>query len=336
MDPLTHAPLAPIPHSSTHSSIVYQRSLTCASDYEEDCRLRSGIVTPTMEMGEYCLPMNGTNTNYHRAQAPFPISPPPFRLPDHCPAEAVGNTANLRPTTSSSMESHFNRHGECEEASSVFSHSKEEYSEEMTQTDKFGLSGRDPSPDSKTATGKRLASVKVSEKRRQQNRAAQRAMRERRKRAAQHQEIHMTAIMTENAILREKVTYLSNMLLSHAIAPAGHLPWSTMPPQDNLPPMLPHLSTANLPARPAPAPASSSSASPLSFQNHPIFPSANLNGTSAFTHTQPSLINYYPHGPLELEYVHQSHHVPGSRNLSCPSSSSNLSRPSTADGPVTC
>ncbi|OAV97987.1 hypothetical protein PTTG_03201 [Puccinia triticina 1-1 BBBD Race 1] len=60
---------------------------------------------------------------------------------------------------------------------------QEEYAEDLTKAniDKAGLSESEHSPKSKSATGKKPSSLKVSEKRRQQNRAAQRAMRERRK-----------------------------------------------------------------------------------------------------------------------------------------------------------
>ncbi|PLW25890.1 hypothetical protein PCASD_24282 [Puccinia coronata f. sp. avenae] len=211
---------------------------------------------------------------------------------------------------------------------------QEEYAGDLIKADveKCELSESEHSPKSKPATGKKASSIKVSEKRRQQNRAAQRAMRERRKRAAQHQEIHMSAIVTENIMLREKVTYLSNILLRHAINPGGHPSWTPLPPQDNRPPMLPSLHNGNPSAPPAlVADANCSSITPNLAAGHSNFSPGSLACSSAFPSAHGPVLNYYPSGPFELDYTRHGNDATGIRNLSGPSSTSNLSRPGTAE-----
>lgn len=408
--------LPPTSRAVAHSSVVYSHSLTCPSDYQDQEQKRSGVSTPTLEMSDYYLPINGLNTPYHRIPAPFPIVPPSYRPPLAYSGD-TGKSQNFRPPSSSSTESNQQIHHKsetftpgpnihpteyayarlghpchscdstnssenevhplqeppplriptlksaascqsleqtsfapisnpsikdltcssdelyCGETEATFS-TKGEYSEEVTKAPCVMASSStvERCLESKVSSGKKPSNAKVSEKRRQQNRAAQRAMRERRKRAAQNQELHMSTIITENAILREKVTYLSNMLLSHAIAPGSHLPWNpTIPSQENSPPVLPPLSTGVLPSHSATGPPSSST-SPLSFSSQPpLFPLPNLSGRQVFPSTHGPMLSYCSPGSLELDYHQQRNHVAGIRNMSCTSSNSNFSRPNTAE-----
>jgi len=411
MDSLAQASLPPTSHPVVaHSSVAYSHSVAYTSDYHEKYRKSSGVVNPKIEMGEYYVPTNGINTPYHRAQLPFPISPSFCRPSLPYLGDTAGKQHNLRPQSSSSLESDPKSQDEreflnvhpnaypfeygyanttCPSRPSVSSTSsenetqpsqeapsrrlpeidnragcnglqelalptinnqstpdsrysadetlirQEEYPEDLSKADveKSELSESERSPRTKTATGKKPSSLKVSEKRRQQNRAAQRAMRERRKRAAQHQELHMSAILTENIMLREKVAYLSNILLSHAINPGGHPSWTPLPPQDNLPPMLPPPHTANPLARPAPVADSTSSSaiSPSLATSHSIYPPASLATSSALPAAHGSMLNYYPPGPLEFDYHQHGNGATSIRNLSGPSSTSNISRPGTAE-----
>ncbi|KAA1070169.1 hypothetical protein PGT21_001936 [Puccinia graminis f. sp. tritici] len=173
---------------------------------------------------------------------------------------------------------------------------QEEYAENLVKAgvEKTELSESEHSPKPKSKTGKKPSSLKVSEKRRQQNRAAQRAMRERRKRAAQHQEIHMTAIVAENAMLRERVNYLSNLLISHAINPGAYPSWSPVPAQENSPPMLPMVNTGNFPARSAHVADHNSASSNAVVPSHSVFPPAGPACSSDFPSAPGSVLNYYP------------------------------------------
>ncbi|KNZ56934.1 hypothetical protein VP01_2284g4 [Puccinia sorghi] len=453
MDSLAQASLPPTSHPVVaHSSIAYPHSVAYTSDYHEKYRKSSGVANPKIEMGEYYVPTNGTNTPYHPPQLPVPISPSFCRSSLPYLEDTAGKQHNLRPRSSSSLESDPKSQDEreflnvhpnaypfeygyanttCPSRPSVSSTSsenetqpsqkspsrrlpvidhragcnglqelalptinnqsapdsrysadealirQEEYPEDLCKADvgKSELSESQRSPRTKTAIGKKPSSLKVSEvslplalnseqlvlasslkkmplcdpvniqKRRQQNRAAQRAMRERRKgtvtlfdladstkqRAAQHQELHMSAILTENIMLREKVAYLSNILLSHAINPGGHQSWTPLLPQDNLPPMFPP-HTAHPLARPAPVVDSTSSAiSPSLEASHSMYPPASLATSSALPSTHGSMINYYPPGPLEFDYHQHGNGATGIRNFSGPSSTSNISRPGTAE-----
>ncbi|KAH9442031.1 hypothetical protein MJO28_014854 [Puccinia striiformis f. sp. tritici] len=212
---------------------------------------------------------------------------------------------------------------------------REDYAEDLSRADfeKPELSESEHSPQSKSGPGKKPSSLKVSEKRRQQNRAAQRAMRERRKRAAQHQESHMSAIMTENVILREKVSYLSNILLSHAINPGAQFPWNQAPARENPPTMLPPLNTDHLSARAGPVADhnSSLSISPSLVSGQAMFQPTNMPPSSAFASAHGPMLNYYAPGHMEAESHQQGNNAMGLRLFSGPSSNSNLSRPGTAE-----
>ncbi|KAH9808696.1 hypothetical protein DFH28DRAFT_609243 [Melampsora americana] len=174
-----------------------------------------------------------------------------------------------------------------------------------------------PSEVTPRGVGKKSPSVKVSEKRRQQNRAAQRAMRERRKRAAQHQEVHMAAILSENAYLRERVNYLSNLLLTHTTIHPDHIqqwdPYAHKTPQSFTP-----ISTTNQsnPSSVAESPPQEASgALPSIYTAHGPVPYSlptNHEGVS----------NPYP--PAHYQTVHSSSNV---RHMSGASSSSEFLRP---------
>ncbi|CAH7675506.1 expressed protein [Phakopsora pachyrhizi] len=180
---------------------------------------------------------------------------------------------------------------------------------------------------SKNQSGKKPTNVKVSEKRRQQNRAAQRAMRERRKRAAQHQEVHMSAILTENALLREKVNYLSNLLLTHAIAPGSQFHhWSSLSTHDNQASMLPPLNSLISNGPPATNPQSTPAVT--SSQNPTIALANNASGQLVLSSHSDSSMSYYSPTTFDSDCNNRGRDgLPGIKT-------SNFSRPGTGDDSI--
>lgn len=176
--------------------------------------------------------------------------------------------------------------------------------------------GSIPSETTPRGGGKKTGSVKVSEKRRQQNRAAQRAMRERRKRAAQNQEVHMAAMVSENAYLRERVDYLSNLLLTHTTMHPAHIqqwdPYAHRTPQSFTP-----MSTAN-PSKPSsvadPCPQEASGPLPSIYSAH-----EHVHYSHPTHHEE--FVNSYP----ERDH-HMDHSSSNVRSMSGPSPSAEFIR----------